>query len=520
MNPKHFDKDIGWAEVGYIPENYTPTIVEDYSDKTGAITSHLKGIDDKLGNFISVKDFGAVGDGIADDTAAMQAALDSSYPCVIVPVGIYKTTLTLVVPSYKTFIGTSPNIRDYNGVTSSVISYDGAIDHTAAVIRVGTNIVGATPSTTAHAVVVRNLYLRANNKAGFGIYGTSVSTESLIDSITARDTLEYGFYFARSWYATYSRLVSIYSKGQGLAFGMPLVLLDGTNYTSGWGSVTYEMNSVFIRNIRSSDAGRYYSIDNPNTYDPTNTIHRMKGYGIGIGRGNSIHVSNLTSEASGGAGLYIYNDGRPICTIQGGYIEIVCQNSGLANNVIASIIIDVTTSSIGLEIRDVYINSSSGGIYHTGAKTQSIWLKNIFYPQFLKSLDGETSNSLYSHVLKSNVYEYCGRYNTLDILMSSQGYGVVDTKSTFTINCLPTSIDSYSAIYIKKTNSNTYYGGYTVTHDDGSTEVFAYPTLTTSYQLAVVVAGNVISITKSGVDTGLATNPIHFKILSTPATWR
>jgi hypothetical protein len=43
----------------------------------------------------SVKDFGAVGDGVADDTAAIQAALNSSASAIYVPQGIYRVTANL-----------------------------------------------------------------------------------------------------------------------------------------------------------------------------------------------------------------------------------------------------------------------------------------------------------------------------------------------------------------------------------------------------------------------------------------
>ena len=48
----------------------------------------------KLQEFVSVKDFGAVGDGVADDTAAIQAALDASKG-IYLPKGEYKITSTL-----------------------------------------------------------------------------------------------------------------------------------------------------------------------------------------------------------------------------------------------------------------------------------------------------------------------------------------------------------------------------------------------------------------------------------------
>ena len=72
----------------------------------------------KLQEFVSVKDFGAVGDGIADDTAAFIAAVNcfSSTGSVFLPNGTYKITSTILCDDkFISFIGT--------GVSSSVILY-------------------------------------------------------------------------------------------------------------------------------------------------------------------------------------------------------------------------------------------------------------------------------------------------------------------------------------------------------------------------------------------------------------
>lgn len=72
---------------------------------SGAISRRVQ---DKLGEFISVKDFGAVGDGTTDDTAAIQAAIDYAIygggkGRVWVPAGLYKITDTIHLGYGHTF---------------------------------------------------------------------------------------------------------------------------------------------------------------------------------------------------------------------------------------------------------------------------------------------------------------------------------------------------------------------------------------------------------------------------------
>ena len=81
---------------------------------TGAVA---RTVDNKLADVVSVKDFGAVGDGVADDTAAIQNALTSSAVSIYFPAGRYKITANLNRSGHTYLYG--------DGLGASVLEFNG-----------------------------------------------------------------------------------------------------------------------------------------------------------------------------------------------------------------------------------------------------------------------------------------------------------------------------------------------------------------------------------------------------------
>jgi len=98
------------------------------SDATGAAVRNLH---DKLSETVSVKDFGAVGDGVTDDTAAIQAAINaaiSQQKMVFITGGTYLITNTLQVNnSFSLTIqgsGERETILNFNNAVADKVMFD------------------------------------------------------------------------------------------------------------------------------------------------------------------------------------------------------------------------------------------------------------------------------------------------------------------------------------------------------------------------------------------------------------
>jgi hypothetical protein len=97
-----FVKVLGYqVPLGTVNANMVP-----YSAPgTGAVARLAS---DKLGEVVSVKDFGATGDGVTNDAAAIQAALTAAASLgkdVLVPAGTYRCSATIAVPANVMLFG-------------------------------------------------------------------------------------------------------------------------------------------------------------------------------------------------------------------------------------------------------------------------------------------------------------------------------------------------------------------------------------------------------------------------------
>ena len=188
INDVHTENSLSWRYNG----NAWLTVATSNIESVVATGStEPRSLSDRFADTVNVKDFGAVGDGVTDDTAAIQAAIDyakSINGCtVFLPAGTFAVTSTLYLTdaSGVKLVGqgggfsadSTPEERP-----STAIKYIGS-STSAAVIRI--NSLQSSPKK-ATSGGIKGIGILCNGLAGRGIYCTSINSYSFED-ITIND---------------------------------------------------------------------------------------------------------------------------------------------------------------------------------------------------------------------------------------------------------------------------------------------------------------------------------------------
>jgi len=144
----------------------------------------------KLRDVVSVKDFGAVGDGVADDTAAFNAAWAASTPNpVFVPAGSYAITGTVtgsfVTSGSVTIVGGTVNsISTYgaNSITTTATGTATVFNANATTLNMGGAATAMTIGATTGTTTVRNDLSLSTGNLVIGTSGKGIDFSATANS--------------------------------------------------------------------------------------------------------------------------------------------------------------------------------------------------------------------------------------------------------------------------------------------------------------------------------------------------
>lgn len=295
-------KDSAGNEISPTIDPYIVAVAPTFTaTPTGAVNRTLSS---KLNDRLNGKDFGATGDGVTDDTVALQAALDAQIPVSLDP-GIYRVTGELVFSDNSQlhgsgmFAGVRSNVGNtYDATIHTVILYAGSGGANSTVLRLSETAVGTaagdlTPPDTDDLLGVQltNLTVDAAGLAEYGIYCYRL-IDNNIGPVAATRATEAGIWIQGSFTNTWDNLVAYSNEKNGIEVG--------TDRFTAWSSNESNVhNNTFIRPVaRYNGTGK--------TYDGLTGTDVLEGHGLvwQLGRGNT--VIQQTAEVNDGAGFVCY----------------------------------------------------------------------------------------------------------------------------------------------------------------------------------------------------------------------
>jgi len=206
-----------------------------------------------LDDVVSVRSFGAVGDGVADDTAAIQAAIDSMagaapYGSVFFPAGTYKTTSAIQMKKHVNLRGLGGYVSVLNPNGCDGIVYDYTTGYGNSIIRdIGLQGTGTTANVAIRQATTTD---EANTLYGLTFDGILIlNFNTGIELHTVQDVLinncwmqdiNSGVELIGRCYVVNvknTKIIKASGSGTGTQYG---VIADWYNYTAGSGNVRPE----------------------------------------------------------------------------------------------------------------------------------------------------------------------------------------------------------------------------------------------------------------------------------------
>ena len=349
-------------------------------------------LQNKLRETVSVKDFGATGDGVTDDTTAIQAALNSGAVNELLPKGVYIITAPLVVPIKTTFRGESGGQYPDGSVIKKTTTTSGTGSN------LWTTASGGADSYVKNAILIlphpddvynydtciEDMRLESNGWiVEYGIYAPR--TSSLVLKNVAVFQCKYGFYTKDSWLTVFDH-VNVFGNTIETQLAAAMGLGSSYGWASGSRGFWYEPDagqgsgtSMDARNVCVRDVGTAWDVSGLNyssmvacandnisqcVYKFTSCVISTQGCGMeNVFCGDNIGAIRIVGGKTSISGMATYLIRGNSTAAQSGYIWV---SDSAQLNIIGSNFVPLTGAGIttlNLTIGD------NGNIIHDACTT-------------------------------------------------------------------------------------------------------------------------------------------------------
>ena len=431
---------------------------------TGAVTRTVQA---RLRDYVSVKDFGAVGDGVTDDTVAIQAALAAGAGgTVFFPEGTYivdgsllqmqdGTTVIGYGATLKLAAGTYASTRYFLGTGTGITYSSGAgrtVDVTVLGIKIDGNISNVTVTGSASCyginmyqvdgatirdVTIKNLPGTTGN--GYGL-AFSYSNDVIADNVAVNRTDRQNLIV---WETQNARIVNCSLKD---SYFRECILVSSNN------PVSYQVSYATIASCRMG-----------NNLNPTTETHVVRFSGIGSGSVENCKITGSTDALAQVRGIYVVNGASQRVTtsnnrISDCYTAVFVDTSAASKDVIISgndiydcvdgIRINATIDNIS--VANNFVSVSGRPLYVNAAFYQSIVGNSFSGGSDASSIINSASAGAGATVVSGNLWE-SSTAASYAVLISATGVVPVVAGNT-AANCTANVIRSVpNSIFVANT---------------------------------------------------------------------
>lgn len=447
---------IGTAGYALISDGTDPAWTGFVQSGAGAVTRTWLS---KARDIVSVTDFGATGDGVADDTAEIQAALDSGATVVhLAPGETYKISSTLTVPAGVWIEGNAATLTQSThfqaidfanggGIRNTIMTGAGGGSYTSGSTAIGCSGTNNAPSAPTY---VTGPTIEGCTISDYGEYGIALSYVRT-GKIVGNSITEVGYAgvggVSCDDVIVHGNIIGEITAGSagGDAYGVFIDRNDGTSETEEPRSYRCIITNNLIKNISATAANNGQGIDTHGGVD-------------------FIIAGNKITDCE--AGIFV------TASSISGTQELAPQRCVVSNNIISG-----SYSSYGIILYGARDGSSVNEYASDCVVTGNVMVG--YGSQSDSTIPGMLISATKQATVTGNIFKQCGgsgiMFDFQNIALNISGNTFIDPQST--------SFAAAACIYVAGNDNRGYIGGNTFRYEDGT--------------LATYVAVNAVRIASS-----------------------